>query len=212
MDVGSMRVEYGSRPLRRADLKPNPFDQFEAWFKEALGAGLVEPNAMSLATVDAEQRPVLRTVLLKQWDASGFVFFTNLESRKARHIAANPEVSLLFPWLPLQRQLAIRGEAERVPAAEVLAYFVTRPFSSRLAAWISPQSSVITTRSLLEIKWEEMKRKFADGHVPVPSFWGGFRVVPREFEFWQGQSSRLHDRFQYVRTAEGGWRIDRLAP
>lgn len=212
MNIADMRRDYTREPLHRRDLKPDPYDQFGLWFEQACASGIVEPNAMSLATVGADGRPTLRTVLLKKWDKTGFVFFTNLESRKARQIAENPHVALLFPWLALERQVAINGTAERIPAAEVLAYFVTRPFASQLAAWASPQSRVISARSLLEAKWEEMKRKFHEGRVPLPSFWGGYRVVPRDFEFWQGRPNRLHDRFLYTPRPDGGWQIDRLAP
>lgn len=212
MNIGDLRQDYTRDELHRRDLKPDPFDQFAVWFKEACTSGMIEPNAMSLATVDAAGRPSLRTVLLKKWDASGFVFFTNLESRKSRQMGDNPNVSLLFPWLQLQRQVAINGTAERIPTAEVVAYFVTRPFGSQLAAWASPQSRVISTRSLLEAKWEEMKRKFREGQVPLPSFWGGYRVRPVDFEFWQGRSSRLHDRFLYTPKGDGTWQLDRLAP
>jgi pyridoxamine 5'-phosphate oxidase len=212
MNIGDMREDYTRGELHRRDLKPDPYDQFELWFEQACRSGITEPNAMSLATVGTEGRPTLRTVLLKKWDRTGFVFFTNVESRKSRQLTANPNVSLLFPWLALQRQVAITGTAERIPTSEVVAYFVTRPFGSQLAAWASPQSSVISTRSLLEAKWDEMKRKFREGQVPLPSFWGGYRVVPRDFEFWQGRHSRLHDRFLYTPQAEGGWHIDRLAP
>ncbi len=207
-----MRRDYSAAPLHRRDLKPDPFDQFGQWFEEACASGIPEPNAMSLATVGADGRPTLRTVLLKKWDRDGFVFFTNLESRKARQIAENPNVALLFPWLALQRQVAITGPAERLPTAEVLAYFITRPLDSQLAAWASPQSRVISARALLEAKWEEMKRKFREGRVPLPSFWGGYRVRPRDFEFWQGRPSRLHDRFLYTPRPDGGWQIERLAP
>jgi pyridoxamine 5'-phosphate oxidase len=212
MNVTDMRTDYTRGELHRRDLKPDPFDEFDLWFQQACDSGMIEPNAMSLGTVDAEGRPMLRTVLLKKWDRRGFVFFTNLESRKSHQIEANPNVSLLFPWLLLQRQVAINGTAERIPTAEVVAYFVTRPFGSQLAAWASPQSRVISTRSLLEAKWEEMKRKFREGQVPLPSFWGGYRVKPRDFEFWQGRHSRLHDRFLYTPAAEGTWQIERLAP
>jgi pyridoxamine 5'-phosphate oxidase len=167
---------------------------------------------MSLATVGADQRPVVRTVLLKSYDERGFVFFTNFESRKARQIAENANVSVLFPWLALERQVIVCGTAEKIGTAESLAYFLTRPRGSQLGAWVSAQSSVITTRSLLEQKWEEMKRKFGEGEVPLPSFWGGYRIVPREVEFWQGRPSRLHDRFLYTRQADGSWNIERLAP
>lgn len=214
--LAGMRVNYTLGHLEENDLRPDPFQQFGLWFDEACRAGLLEPNAMTLATVDAGGRPTTRTVLLKHWDERGLVFFTNLESRKARQIEENPNVSLLFAWLPLQRQVAVSGVAVKTSTAEVLAYFVKRPFGSQLAAWASPQSRVISTRAILEMKWEEMKRKFREGEVPLPSFWGGYRVVPRDFEFWQGGESRLHDRFLYQRTGMGteaaGWRVDRLAP
>ena len=150
--------------------------------------------------------------MLKSYDEGGFVFYTNLESRKARQIAENPQASILFPWLALERQVIVCGQVEKVSVGETAAYFATRPRGSQLGAWVSQQSSVITTRKLLEEKWEEMKRKFGEGLIPLPSWWGGYRVVPREIEFWQGRPSRLHDRFLYTRDAEGSWKIDRLAP
>ena len=180
------------------------------WFTQAVDAQLVEPNAMVLGTTDAK-RPSARSVLLKAYDERGFVFFTNYESRKAQEIAANPQVSLLFPWYPLERQVSILGRAERISTAESLAYFASRPHGSRLGAWVSQQSAVINSRKLLEMKLEEIKRKFADGEVPLPSFWGGFRVVPAELEFWQGRENRLHDRFRYTRSG-GSWAIERLSP
>lgn len=210
--LAGMRVHYDLGHLDEKDLAADPHDQFARWFEQACQAALLEPNAMTLATVDREGRPTTRTVLLKHWDRRGFVFFTNLESRKAAQMAANPNVSLLFTWLPLQRQLAINGTVEKTTTAETLAYFIKRPYGSQLAAWASPQSRVITARAMLEMKWEEMKRKFREGEVPLPSFWGGYRVVPREFEFWQGGESRLHDRFLYTRTASGTWHPERLAP
>ncbi len=212
MDLSDMRGIYGRGELHRADLKADPIEQFTLWFEEACRAGIREPNAMSLATVGPDGCPSLRMVLMKQFDARGFVFFTNLESRKAREIATNANVSLLFAWLALERQVVIGGPAERVPTAETLAYFIKRPVDSQLAAWASHQSSVITSRKLLEMKWEEMKRKFADGRVPLPSFWGGYRVSPRTIEFWQGRTRRLHDRFLYTRQPDGTWTIERLAP
>lgn len=211
-NLAEMRLSYTAGTLDVSDLKPDPVEQFGLWFKQACDAQLLEPNAMTLATVGRDLRPTTRTVLLKHWDPRGFVFFTNLESRKAQQIDANPHVSLLFTWLPLQRQLAIQGTAERVSHADVLSYFVRRPYGSQLAAWVSQQSKVITTRSLLEMKWEEMKRKFREGEVPLPSFWGGYRVVPREMEFWQGRESRLHDRFLYTRQDSGAWTLERLCP
>jgi pyridoxamine 5'-phosphate oxidase len=212
MDLSEMRGNYGRSELRRENLKPDPIEQFALWFEEACRAQIVEPNAMSLATVGEDHRPSLRSVLVKQFDARGFVFFTNLESRKAREIAAHPDVSLLFPWLALERQVIVGGRAERISTAETLAYFVKRPVDSQLAAWASHQSSVITSRKILEMKWQELKRKFADGQVPLPSFWGGFRVVPAAMEFWQGRPNRLHDRFLYTRQPGDSWVIERLAP
>ena len=209
-DVAELRRNYTRDGLRRNDLDPDPVGQFRRWFTDAVAAELVEPNAMVLSTTDW-RRPSSRTVLLKAYDERGFVFFTNYESRKARDIAAQAEVSLLFPWYPLERQVGLLGKAERISAAESLAYFASRPHGSRLGAWVSQQSTVINSRKLLEMKWEEVKRKFSEGEVPLPSFWGGFRVVPVEFEFWQGRENRLHDRFRYARSRDG-WAIERLAP
>lgn len=209
-DVAELRRNYTRAGLRRNDLDPDPVGQFRKWFGEAVAAELVEPNAMVLATTDG-RRPSTRTVLLKAYDERGFVFFTNYESRKAREIAVDDHVSLLFPWYPLERQVSILGRAERISPAESLAYFISRPHGSRLGAWVSQQSAVINSRRFLEMKWEEMKRKFADGDVPLPSFWGGFRVVPSEIEFWQGRENRLHDRFRYTTSGEV-WTIERLSP
>ena len=209
-DVAGLRREYRRAGLRRSDLAPDPIEQFRRWFDQATAAELLEPNAMVLSTTNGE-RPSSRTVLLKAYDARGFVFFTNYGSRKARDIAADAHVSLLFPWYGLERQVGILGRAERIGMAESLAYFASRPFGSRLGAWVSQQSSVIDSRRMLEMQWEAMKRRFASGEVPLPPAWGGFRVVPEEVEFWQGRENRLHDRFRYVRE-ERGWRIERLAP
>jgi pyridoxamine-phosphate oxidase len=212
MDPANLRENYESGALHREDLDADPVVQFRKWFEEAVASGKVcEPNAMTLATANAAGRVTARTVLLKAYDEKGFVFFTNYTSVKARQIAENPQVALLFPWLPLERQVSIQGRAERISAAESLAYFVSRPFTSRVGAWVSHQSRVISSRKLLEMKFEEMRRKFANGEVPLPDFWGGYRVVPEAVEFWQGRTSRLHDRFLYTREG-GGWRIDRLSP
>lgn len=212
MNLESLRADYQRGALDLADLNPDPFQQFALWFQKASASGVIEPNAMSLATVSADARPLTRTVLLKSFDPRGFVFFTNLESRKARHIRQNPNVSLLFPWLALERQVIITGVAETVSTAEALAYFLTRPRGSQLGAWVSQQSSVISTRKIIELQWDAMKRKFADGEIPLPAWWGGYRVVPREIEFWQGRPNRLHDRFLYTRESPTAWTISRLAP
>jgi len=209
-DVAELRRNYTRDGLSRADLDQDPVAQFRRWFTQAVEAQIVEPNAMVLGTTDGK-RPSARSVLLKAYDERGFVFFTNYESRKAREIVSNDRVSLLFPWYPLERQVSILGRAERISTAESLAYFVSRPHGSRLGAWVSQQSSVINSRQLLEMKLEEMKSKFADGEVPLPSFWGGFRVVPSEIEFWQGRENRLHDRFRYT-LAGADWTIERLSP
>ncbi|MEZ6126720.1 MAG: pyridoxamine 5'-phosphate oxidase [Planctomycetaceae bacterium] len=206
------RREYDATPLDESTLSSDPFELFTEWYQAAVDAHVLEPNAMSVATVDADGRPALRTVLLKFFDRSGFVFFTNLESRKAHHIEHNPGVALLFQWLPLQRQLSIEGRAERVSTMEAFRYFASRPRGSQLGAWVSQQSTVISSRSILEMKLAELKQKFGSGEIPLPSFWGGFRIVPHRLEFWQGQPSRLHDRFEFVRQDDGSWLRQRLAP
>ena len=206
------RREYDASPIDENQMSTDPFAEFELWYKTAVEAQVLEPNAMTVATVDELHRPTVRTVLLKFFDRNGFVFFTNLESRKAKQIAQNPHVSLLFQWLPLQRQLAIEGRAERVSTLESIKYFASRPRGSQLGAWVSQQSTVITSRSLLESKLAELKHKFAGGEVPLPSFWGGFRIVPHRVEFWQGQPSRLHDRIEYLKQEDGTWLRQRLAP
>ena len=207
-----LRMEWMAAGLTRDELDPNPFGQFQRWFTQAIEADIPEPNAMSLATVAASGQPSLRTVLMKIYDEQGFVFFTNYHSRKARQISGEPRVALLFPWVALGRQVKITGQAARIPLVESVKYFATRPRGSQIGAWASPQSDVITSRALLEAKFDEMKRKFAKGEVPLPSFWGGYRVVPETIEFWQARESRLHDRFLYSRDAEGRWQIERLAP
>ncbi len=198
--------------LREQDLNQNPFRQFGNWFQAATDAGLHEPNAMSLATVSDKGAPSLRTVLLKVWDEDGFVFFTNHGSRKAQNIAENPNVALLFYWAPLHRQIRVEGTAQKVSTMESLKYFVTRPRGSQLGAWCSEQSSTISSRAILQAKLTEIKQKFLGGEVPLPSFWGGFRVVPSRFEFWQAGDDRLHDRFVYEPETDDTWSIQRLAP
>ncbi len=209
--IHHLRRDYDHDPLSEVDLAPDPVMQFRTWFDEARNEGIPEPNAMTLGTADAKGRVSCRTVLLKAYDAKGFVFFTNYGSRKAHQIAVNPHASILFPWVALARQVEIAGRVEKISTAESLAYFMSRPFLSQLGAWVSDQSSVISSRQILLSKFEELKVRFANGEVPKPEGWGGFRVVPDTFEFWQGGQSRLHDRFLYTRDA-GSWRIARLAP
>lgn len=207
-----LRAEWMEQGLSRNALNPNPFEQFELWYTQAIESGIPEPNGMSVATVDADGQPTLRTVLLKIYDEQGFVFFTNYESTKAKQIDAHPQVALLFPWVGLARQVKITGTASRVPTAESMKYFATRGRGSQIGAWASPQSQIISSRSLLEAKVDEIKRKFREGEVPLPSFWGGYRVVPKTIEFWQGRENRLHDRFVYTLTDSGAWDIERRAP
>lgn len=211
MSLEDNRREYQYGRLTRESLKHTPFDQFTLWMEQAIDSSLSDPTAMCLATVDDQGRPWQRTVLLKGFDEKGFMFYTNLGSRKAHHIADNDNVSLIFPWMRLDRQVIIGGKAEKLSKVEALKYFLKRPRGSQLAAWASKQSSRITSRQALEAQFLQMKHKYADGEVPLPDFWGGYRVVPTEFEFWQGGESRLHDRFQYLREG-GGWTVSRLAP
>ncbi|MFB1486935.1 MULTISPECIES: pyridoxamine 5'-phosphate oxidase [unclassified Thiocapsa] len=212
MNADAFRIDAMEQGLSRGSLDPDPIRLFEQWYTAAIETALPEPNAMSLCTVDEGGQPYVRTVLLKLFDREGFVFFTNFESRKARQIDRNPHVAALFPWVALARQVQITGRAERIPTAESLRYFATRPRGSQIGAWSSPQSQVITSRSLLEAKVAEMKQRFAHGEIPLPDFWGGYRIVPSRIEFWQGRESRLHDRFLYTREGEGSWGIERLAP
>ena len=212
MDLADLRRDYDRGKLSRNDMDSNPIKQFERWFAEAQQSAIKDPNAMSLATADRSGRVDLRTLLLKLFAKKGFVFFTNYESDKAKQIAENPQVSLLFPWLALERQVKINGVASKISSAESLKYFMTRPRGSQLGAWVSQQSSIISSRALLLGKLEEIKQRFADGNISLPEFWGGYRIEPKTIEFWQGQPDRLHDRFQYSLESENNWRIDRLAP
>ncbi|MBG87965.1 MAG: pyridoxamine 5'-phosphate oxidase [Verrucomicrobiales bacterium] len=212
-DISDLRRSYERGQLDLEDLNSNPFLQFRDWFELARATPeVIEPNAMALSTVDAEGQPNSRAVLLKAYDNKGFVFFTNYGSNKALEIEANRRVALLFNWLGLERQLKILGHAERISRTDSVKYFLSRPAGSQLGAWVSDQSRVISGRGLLMSKLDEMKRKFADGKVPCPDFWGGYRIEPHQFEFWQGGRDRLHDRFRYSSTADGEWQIERLSP
>ncbi len=213
MDISDLRKEYTRDGLTREQLNQNPVKQFEKWFQQACNADLPEPSAVCLATASASAAPSQRMVLLKYFDQNGFVFFTNYESNKARQIEENPQVSLLFFWTALERQVRICGKATKISTAESLKYFLTRPRGSQIGAWSSPQSTVISSRQILEMKFDEIKRKFENKEIPLPSAWGGYRVVPDYFEFWQGRPNRLHDRFSYsILEDQSAWEIQRLAP
>jgi len=208
-----MRRDYTERgALLETDLAADWLGQFTAWFAEATALGVPEPNAMVVATADPSGRPSARTVLLKAYDAGGFVFFTNYESRKGVEALHNPYASLLFPWFPVQRQVIVSGTVERVSRAETEAYFGSRPRGSQLGAWASPQSRVLPDRAAVESGLAAVVERFGDGPVPAPPHWGGLRVAPETVEFWQGRSSRLHDRLRFRRTQEGVWIVERLAP
>jgi pyridoxamine 5'-phosphate oxidase len=212
-DLSDLRREYTAGGLSEADLPETPWPLFERWMMQTCEANLADPTAMVVASVDGNGQPYQRIVLLKRFDPQGFVFYTNLGSRKAAHLAQNPQISLLFPWHALDRQVAVCGTVEQLSSAEVLKYFITRPRDSQIAAWVSKQSSRISARQVLEAKFMEIKQKFAKGEVPLPSFWGGYRVVPNSIEFWQGGEHRLHDRFLYSKDADNAhWQVERLAP
>ncbi len=213
MSLEDTRREYQYGRLTRASLRPSPFDQFRLWLQQATDAAIQDPTAMVLATVADSGLPSQRTVLLKHVDHNGFVFYTNMESRKALEIVANTRVSLLFPWFQLDRQVMIGGIARPLARAEIEEYFVTRPRESQLAAWASQQSRTLESRAVLEKQYAEIQKKFAGLDVSAPDFWGGYRVTPREFEFWQGGENRLHDRFRYLLDESGpDWTVTRLAP
>lgn len=211
MDIGAYRREYMREGLHRKHLHKDPFKQFEQWFQQARTAEIVDANAMSLATVSASGKPTIRTVLIKTFDHNGFVFFTNYASQKAQQIAENPHVAVLFPWTELERQIEITGVAERIAPMESMKYIISRPRGSQLGAWVSHQSHEITKRKVLKERLEALSQKFKAGAIPVPTFWGGYRIVPQTIEFWQGRENRLHDRFEYSREQQD-WCIKRLAP
>ena len=211
-NIDQFRREYLIGGLSREDLHENPIIQFEHWLQQVIDAQLQDPTAMTVATVDADGQPSQRIVLLKKVDQQGFVFYSNYQSKKAQDIAENPRISLHFPWHGLERQVKVGGRVEKVSQAESLSYFLSRPEESQLAAWASAQSRPVSSRQLLMQQFKAMKEKFVKGQIPLPDFWGGYRVVPHTIEFWQGGSNRLHDRFIYKLQTSGAWTIERLAP
>lgn len=223
ISVADLRKDYRLQELREEDVAPNPFQQFQSWFDQAIAAQVPEPNAMTLATATPEGLPSARVVLLKGFDRRGFVFYTNYDSAKGRELAANPQAALVFLWHEVERQVRIAGQVVQVAAAESDAYFHSRPWGSQLGAWVSEQSQVLPDRAVLEQRLAALTAQYQDQEIPRPPHWGGYRVIPRVMEFWQGRSSRLHDRIQYRLEGdylEGGlegettsrWQIERLSP
>ena len=212
IDVAQTRQNYADSGLSRDSLPEQPLVLFEEWLAQYVTLDIFEPNAMVAATASRSGAPSQRTVLMKAYDEKGFVFYTNYGSRKAHQIEENDQVSLIFPWIPLHRQVIVEGTASRVSTAESLKYFLTRPRGSQMGAWASSQSSIISARSALETKLAEVKAKFKDGDVSLPEFWGGYRIKPHRIEFWQGRSHRLHDRFLYTLKDDQRWEISRLSP
>lgn len=211
MDLSDFRKEYAAHGVDRHELLDDPLPQFKAWFEQAKTAGVIEPNAMVLSTIGLDGFPSSRTVLLKAADERGFSFFTNYSSKKGAEIAAHPQATLLFPWYSLERQIHITGSLVKTSEEESVAYFQRRPYGSQLGALASDQSDIIADRRVLEVKLAELKARYPEGQVPKPPHWGGYRLIPTRFEFWQGRTNRLHDRFQYTQRA-GRWDIVRVSP
>ncbi len=211
-DVANMRREYMTQGLSEREIDADPFRQFQIWFEQALAANLLEPNAMALATATPDGRPSARMVLLKGYDARGFVWYTNYESRKGGELAANPCAALVFFWAELARQIRIEGDVTPLAAPESDAYFASRPRGSQIGAWASHQSQVLSGREPLEQRAAELEAEYAEREAPRPPYWGGYRLTPVRIEFWQGRPSRMHDRLRYVRQPDGNWRVERLSP
>lgn len=211
-DLATMRQEYTTKGLHKKDMLQNPFGQFELWFNQAVEVKLIEPNAFTLATVGNNLKPSQRTVLLKRYNESGFVFFSNYGSKKSQQIKENNFASAHFAWLGLERQLKIEGTIEEISKTESLKYFLSRPRGSQIGAWVSHQSEVVSSRSILEQKFDQIRKKFAKGEIPFPDKWGGYIIKPTLFEFWQGGKDRLHDRFEYSLQDDKSWSINRLEP
>ena len=212
MSIADMRRQYSQGHLTDNDLTDHPADLFKQWLGAAIEAGIPDPTAMTVATVDADGQPSQRIVLLKDYDHEGFVFYTNLGSRKAKELSENPRISLHFPWFFMERQVRICGTAQKLTTAQNAKYFLSRPKDSQLAAWASQQSQPISSRELLMTQVHQMKEKFAKKDIPLPDFWGGFKVIPHQIEFWQGGEDRLHDRFEYTKQADNRWTTQRLMP
>lgn len=212
MSLPDLRREYTLAGLKESDLNPNPFKQFDTWFRQALAAGLPEPNAMTLATATLEGKPSARIVLLKGFDERGFVFFTNYESQKGRELASNPQAALVCYWIELERQVRVSGPVSRVAVEESETYFHSRPLGGQLGAWASHQSEVVDGRKTLEDRLAQLTEKYQNEPVPLPPYWGGYRVAPETIEFWQGRPNRLHDRLRYTLQPGDQWLIERLSP
>lgn len=210
--LATLRKAHAEAGLSEQDLRESPFAQFESWLGEALKHDIPEPNAMTLATATREGRPSARVVLLRGFDERGFVFYTNYESRKGRELIENPYAALVFHWAELGRQIRVTGTVEKTSREESEAYFQTRPAGSRLGAWASRQSEVIPDRAFLERRLAELAAEYPGEEIPLPPFWGGFRVIPDAIEFWQSRPSRLHDRLRYVRQPDASWKVERLSP
>ena len=210
--IADLRQDYTLQDLSEIKVNSNPFLQFKKWFDQTLSADILEPNAMTLATTTTECKPSARMVLIKNFDERGFVFYTNYNSQKAQELAENPQAALVFWWAELQRQVRIYGRVEKILERESDQYFYSRPFNSRLGAWASNQSEVIESRKVIEERLQELKHKYQNQDIPRPPHWGGIRVIPTEIEFWQGRSSRLHDRLLYTKNVDDSWKIERLSP